>query len=161
MSTTTQLQHWASGNSPLYRNATFIGVFPSDHLPDPRDVAASAPGALIVNYDPADLPGSHWCSVLVTRRAVWWFDSYGLPPDAPDLLLGHTTHFRRWLARVCAHLRLPAYDWNTADLQSLGETTCGHWASWFIKHGPKKGWAPFGRNPEANDALIRRLVWFE
>ena len=95
MSTTTQLQHWASGNSPLYNNATFLGVFPSDRLPDPQDVATSTYAVLIVNYDPADLPGSHWCAILINHRAVSWFDSYGLPPDAPDLLLGHKTHFHR------------------------------------------------------------------
>ena len=158
MSTMTQLEHWLMGHEPLYKNATFIGVYPSDRLHNPQDVAASAPVALIVNYDPADLPGSHWCSILITRRAVWWFDSYGLPPDAPDLLLGHKTHFHHWLARVCALMHLPANEWNTADLQNLGETTCGHYALWFTKHGLKNGWASFGPNPEANDALIRRIV---
>ena len=160
MTTTEELEHWATDHSPLYNNAMFLGVFPSDRLPDPQDVAASTPAALIVNYDPADLPGSHWCSVIATHRGVRWFDSYGLPPDAPDLILGHTTRFRQWLARVCEKLHLPAYDWNTADLQSLGETTCGHWAAFFLANGPKNGWAPFGPDPEANDALIRRLVRF-
>ena len=158
MTTTEELKHWATGHRTLHNNATFIGVFPSDRLPDPQDVAASTPAALIVNYDPHDSPGSHWCSATVMPTMVAWFDSYGLPPDAPDLLLGHTTQFHQWLASVCALLRLPSYSWNAADLQSLGETTCGHYALWFTKHGPKNGWAPFGPDPEANDALIRRIV---
>ena len=54
MTTTEELKHWATNHEPLYKNATFIGVFPSDRLPDPEDVAASAPVALIVNYDPHD-----------------------------------------------------------------------------------------------------------
>ena len=160
MTTTVELNHWATGHKPLYNNATFIGVFPSDRLPDPQDVAESAPVAFFVNYDPRDFPGSHWCSVIVTPTMVAWFDSYGLPPDAPDLILGHKTHFHHWLVRVCALLHLPAYDWNTADLQSLGETTCGHWAAFFLANGPKNGWAPFGPDSEVNDALIRRLVRF-
>ena len=75
--------------------------------------------ACIAKYDPSDLPGSHWYAILITRRAVQWFDSYGLPPNAPDLILGHTTRFCQLLARVCEKLHLPAYSWNTFDLQSL------------------------------------------
>ena len=59
---------------------------------------------------------------------------------------------------VCKKLHLPTYDWNTVALQSLGETTCGHWASFFLANGPKNWWVPLGPDPEANDALIRHLV---
>ena len=160
MSTTAQLERWAAENAPLYNDATFLGVFASDQLPDPHTVAIRAPAALVVNYDPGDMPGSHWCSILVTRRAVLWFDSHGLLPDAPDLLVGHSTSFGCWLSSLCLHLGLRRYSWNTADLQSLAETTCGHWAVLLLQDGPKKGWRRFGPDQEANDALIRQLVLF-
>ena len=161
MSSTTQLEHWAADNEPLYHHAAFLGVFASDCLPDPAAAALAAPAALVVNYDPSDQPGSHWCSVLWTRRVVAWFDSYGLPPDAPDLLVGHSTHFRRWLSVLSRGLGLDQYSYNTADLQSPGETTCGHWAIQFLKNGPKKGWDQFGPDLAANDRHIRELVELE
>ena len=158
MSTTAQLKYWVARHRPLRNTSTFLGVFASDQLPDPESVAARAPAALVGNYDRHTLPGSHWCSILITRRKVCWFDSYGLPPDTPDLLLGHETHFRGWLSDVCRPLGLTYFDANHADLQSLGENTCGHWAVFFLKHGRKKWWGQFGPDLVANDALIRRLV---
>lgn len=162
MSTTAQLERWAT-KQPLYDNAKFIGVFASDRLPDPMTTAMHARAkalALVVNYDPNDLPGSHWCAVLITRGLCCWFDSYGLPPDAPDIILGHSTTFRRWLSSVCQQLGLAQFSWSAADLQSPGEMTCGHYAVLFLKNGPAKKWDLFGSDLEANDALVRRLVVF-
>ena len=161
MSTTAQLERWATKHPPLYHNAAFLGVFASDCLPDPETTATRAPAALVVNYDPNDLPGSHWCSVIITRGVVCWFDSYGLPPDAPDLLIGHETHFRGWLTAVCRLLGLAHFSSNQSDLQSLGESTCGHWALFFLKNGPHEGWEHFGSDLEANDLLIQKLVVLE
>ena len=88
MSTTTQLEAWAAKHVPR-----FLGVFAADTLPDPSVVAHAAPTSLVVNYDPHELPGSHWVACRISRRVAEWFDSFGLAPDADDLILGHATYF--------------------------------------------------------------------
>ena len=104
------------------------------------------------------MPGSHWVAVSVQPSSISWFDSYALGPDSPDLLLGHRTHFRAWLSRVRQRVGLSDYEYNLADLQSPGETTCGHWAAYFAKNGPNEGWEAFGPDRKHNDHLIRQLV---
>ena len=152
MSSTNQLERW--GHAHIKKG--FIGVFAADKLQDPDEI--EMPTTCVVNYDPANMPGSHWASVLIKSSSVSWFDSYGLAPDSPDLLIGHRTHFRAWLSRVCQRLGLNTYEYNSVDLQSPGETTCGLWALYFAKNGPNKGWEAFGPNREYNDSLIRQLV---
>ena len=81
---------------------------------------------------------------------VCWFDSYGLPPDAPDLILGRETQFRARLRDICAQLSLLAYRYNTADLQGWTAKTWGHWSLWFCKHGASHGWGDFSSDLDAN-----------
>lgn len=88
-------------------------------------------------------------TVLVQPSSVSWFDSYGLGPDSPDLLVGYRTYFCEWLSRVCDRLRINSYDYSHVDLQSHGETTCGHWALHFALNGPEKGWDDFGLTARA------------
>ena len=153
MSTTTQLESWAAKNIPH-----FLGVFSADTLPEPANVARAAPTVLIVNYDPHGMPGSHWVACRIRRHEVEWFDSFGLAPDADNLILGHKTRFKEWLAEVCGHLGLKAFNYNTADIQAISASTCGHYALWFSRNGPKKGWGNFGPHREANDRVIQQLV---
>ena len=86
----TQLEEWVKTHAPM--KGRFLGVFYSDTLPHPRDIAKAAPCCLIVNYDPG-LPGSHWVACLISHE-VAWFDFYGLQADDPDLILGHKNQFR-------------------------------------------------------------------
>ena len=153
MSTTIQLERWAAKHIPH-----FLGIYAADTLPDPEIAAKTAPTSLIVNYDPHDQPGSHWVACRIRWHAVDWFDSFGLAPDADDLILGHQTQFHDWLKAVCHRLGIGGYGWNTADLQALSGSTCGHFALYFALHGPKKGWEVFGPHREVNDRVIRRLV---
>ena len=153
-STTNQLERW--GVAHIKKSRGFIGVFAADRLPDIDEI--KVPATCVVNYDPANMPGSHWVAASIQPSSVSWFDSYGLAPDSPDLLIGHRTNFREWLSRICKHLGLNKYEYNHADLQSPGETTCGLWALYFSQNGPNKGWEAFGPDPEHNDRLIRQLV---
>ena len=154
MSSTNQLEHW--GRAHIKKSQGFIGVFAADKLPDPDEIEAPAVG--IINYDRAQMPGSHWVAVSIQPSSISWFDSYGIDADSPDLLIGHRTHFREWLSCVCQRLGLSEYEYNRADLQSPHETTCGHWAAYFAKNGPEIGWGAFGPDREYNDRLIRQLV---
>ena len=154
MSTTDDLEKWCETHIEKIRG--FLGVFSENTLPSPDKI--TAPAVCIVNYDPSTLGGSHWVAIQLRPSSVAWFDSYGLSPDSPDLLIGHRTHFRTWLSRVCKRLGLNTYEFNSADLQSPGETTCGHWSAYFAKMGPEMGWEAFGADREHNDRIIRQLV---
>ena len=156
MSTSTQLDAWAKARAPL--QGQFLGFYSVNTLPHPREVARAVPCCLIVNYDPETLPGSHWVACLVFPNEVCWFDSYGLPPDAPDLIIGHKTLFRAWLRNICAHLSISVYEYNKADLKGWTAKTCGHWSLHFCKHGPSSGWGEFGPDRDKNDRRIRELV---
>lgn len=77
----------------------FLGVFAMDQLPSslPRNDDANG-YCLIVNTDPASLPGTHWLAVWIdpTKREMGEvFDSYGRPPPLPlQKWLGKFT--RKW-----------------------------------------------------------------
>ena len=144
------------GPYPYKKSRGFIGVFAADKLPDPDEI--KVPTTCVVNYDPANMPGSHWVAISVQSSNVSFFYSDGLRPDSPDILIGHRTHFQEWLSRVCQCLDLYSFEYNCADLQSIHETTCGLWALYFAKNGPNKGWEVFGPDREHNDRLIRQLV---
>ena len=151
MSTTSQLENWAEKNI-----SNFYGVYSADTLPNPQDITPL--GSIIVNYDTHDKPGSHWVAIIITQNSVDWFDSFGMKPDADDLILGHKTYFHRWLKELCQRLGIKSYSYNTADLQALSGKTCGHYSLWFCKNGPKKGWKNFGPDREKNDLVIQQLV---
>jgi hypothetical protein len=156
-STDTQITRWAT----KHHLSNFLGVFSADTLPHPCGVAKAAPCSLIFNYDPASMPGSHWVACLVLPDEVSFFDSYGLPPDAPDLIIGHVTHFGSWLRGVCSHLGLETFAWNTADLQGWTAKTCGEWSLYFCKNGVSHGWGVFSSDLNANDRRIQELVVLE
>ena len=155
MTSADMLEQW--GQTHIH-NSRFLGVFPADRLPAPDDF--EPPVSAVCNYDPANMPCSHWVAVLIRPLSVEWFDSFGLAPDSSDLFIGHRTYFRAWLSRVCRRFGLKSYEYNCADLQSLSEVTCGHWAVYFAKNGAEAGWGGFGPDREKNDRLIRQLVRF-
>ncbi|GFU59977.1 uncharacterized protein F54H12.2 [Trichonephila clavipes] len=55
----------------------FIGVFPSDEIPLPKERAT-----LVVNTDTRDQEGSHWLAMYIKdKNTLEFFDSYGFPPE--------------------------------------------------------------------------------
>ena len=144
MTSSSMIEQWADRN--IEKIQGFLGVYTADRHPSPAEIEPPAVG--IINYDPANMPGSHWVAVSIQPSSVSWFDSYGLGPDSGDLLIGHRTYFRAWLSRVCQRLGLKNYEYNQADLQSPSETTCGHWALYFSQQGPETGWEVFGPGRE-------------
>jgi len=106
----------------------FRGVFASDTLPD-----TIRPGeSLIVNYDPEGRPGSHWVGMFHAPTGEGlYFDSFGQPPDADDLILHDKTHLGAWLR----HNTSKPMRWNHDDLQALSSKTCGDWAAAFVLAG--------------------------
>src|SRR6218665_635945 len=69
----------------------FLGVFPSDRLPNRFD----SPALMVCNTDPHDKPGEHWIVIYVEDGSYGeYFDSFGLPPNAI---------FRTFLNRHCGN----------------------------------------------------------
>ncbi len=97
----------------------FQGVYPSDRLPSRLH---HYPAALVMNVDPHNRPGSHWCSVFTTQDKVGtFFDSYGHPPSY------YTPLFQDFLERTCK-----TWTYSTARLQSLDSNVCGHYSLYFL-----------------------------
>ena len=88
--------------------------------------------SLIFNYYPSDLSGIHWVAAWISE-SVYWFDSFGMPPDADDIIIGHQTFFKEWLTKICKSMILKSYSWNTLDLQNMWAKTCGHYSLYFCK----------------------------
>jgi hypothetical protein len=62
----------------------FGGVFPSDRIPDSM---ARGTKYFIVNKDKHNQPGSHWIGVVVYRKRMFFYDSFGrsVPMLVPEL----------------------------------------------------------------------------
>jgi len=113
----------------------FLGVFASDELPP---ITRWVPGtSLVVNYDPHNADGSHWCCIVWPRWSpfVWWVDSFGLAPDYDDRILHDRTAFRVYLDSISASAGV-AWRSSTAEMQSLTTSVCGHYASLACLGGP-------------------------
>ena len=167
-SSSTQIEQWIHAHKPA--TVRFFGVRPNDELPDPHSFAPGS--ALVVNYDPSNKDGSHWCAVVwpSSGRRVWWVDSFGTPPDWDDRILHDRSHFRKWLVDVAqAH----GADWtyNAFDFQSLQTSVCGHYAALSCAIGPPgepydlrgaRTWTSIATTPQPqrDDVELKRIVRF-
>ena len=99
----------------------FLGVFPSDHIPDIGSMKKRRAYALIVNLEKSGHPGSHWVALYLPKRftgtAEYW-DSYGQPPTIP--------RFLRLLNRY------KRYVYNRIMLQSPFSTVCGQYCLFYL-----------------------------
>ena len=58
---------------------SFLGVFPSDKLPQPLD---KHPCGFVANTDPSSKPGMHWVAFYFPSEGEGeFFDSYGRSPE--------------------------------------------------------------------------------
>jgi len=73
---------------------SFLGVYPSDLIPH----SITRSGCLILNTDPHNLKGSHWLAIHLQPKAhsAYYFDSYGLLPDIPQILSFLRRNGRVW-----------------------------------------------------------------
>ena len=95
----------------------FLGVFPSDRLPNRFD----SPALMVCNTDPHDKPGEHWIAIYVEDDGYGeYFDSFGLPPKAI---------FRTFLNRNCRN-----WIFNNKHVQSAISRFCGHYCILYCLH---------------------------
>ena len=94
----------------------FLGVFPSDQLPE----NIARPSCLVVNTDPSNLPGAHWLAIFIDKDGVIdYLDSYGLDPQVKDI--------KKWL-----ELHGTKSNVNDRVLQSYMSAACGQHCIYFL-----------------------------
>ena len=119
----------------------FLGVYASNTLPIiPRNKKI----ALIVNTDPANKPGQHWCAFYFTPSSVYFFDSYGNSP--------YTSSFHRLMRqRRYKHVF-------GRRIQGNGRV-CGYYCVYFILAMIRnREFSHFGTDLNANDRVVRKFV---
>lgn len=91
-----------------------------------------------------ELNSGHWCCIARGPKAVFYFDSYGNPPDYPLRWTDEETREElgeneKVLTRMFQMSKVPVY-YNTEDYQSKkdGISTCGRWCVLFLAHFKKK-----------------------
>ena len=95
----------------------YQGCFASNLIPSCKRF----PCALIVNLDPANEPGSHWCAIFARNRYLaYYFDSYGDKPNY-NLKLYLNKNFKKVIQ-------------NRHPFQSIFSSVCGHYTIFVIHH---------------------------
>src|SRR5215510_9738140 len=106
--------------SDPYVSPHFIGVFPSDQLPNR---IRSFPCSLVANTDPSSKKGEHWvCFYFDPKGSAEYFDSYGFPPMNMEL-------FNFLVKNGCgikSQNRNPI-KCNNIQLQNFNSNACGHY----------------------------------
>jgi len=105
---------------------SFLGVFPSDLLPN----SITRSGSIIVNTDPHTEKGSHWLAIHFEPKSssAFYFDSYGISPIIPAI--------QTFLRRNCT-----VWNHNTVQLQGLTSTVCGQYCCLFTLY-MDRGYTP-------------------
>lgn len=94
----------------------FIGIYPSDQLPD----TVPWPCALVVNTDPHDKPGQHWVAIYVDQDGnADYFDSYGQDINTKSIL-----DFVKMNSTDCSV--------NDKQLQAPLTSVCGQYCIYFV-----------------------------
>jgi hypothetical protein len=120
----------------------FLGVFSSDNLPH-------KPGLMVVNTDPAFMPGTHWIAIYNDGVRGEYFDSLGMEP---------TPTFRQYLNTHCKH-----WTFNDKQLQSVTSRFCGHYCVLFCLlrcrgENMRRIVSCFTRDTGLNDVLVHNFV---
>lgn len=121
----TSIELAALLQASAYPSVNYLGDFPANGLPErlPRERRAHS---LIVNSDPAGLPGQHWMAICVLpdRRGCLFIEPLGTPLD---LLL---PPLRAWLAQHHPIERLPY------QIQPATSAYCGVYCAYCLAHLP-------------------------
>lgn len=102
----------------------FLGCFSQDMLESLR--IRSLPTSLIVNLDSSQEPGSHWIALIIRKKTLEIFDSFGLnfhkwPRVLPRKLFN-------FLHRFALRRRV----FISRDIQSVTSTLCGFYCIYFL-----------------------------
>jgi len=161
----------------LRNNPHFIGVFPSDKLPNPETVKPDS--SAIFNYSDTKEPGTHWVAIIHMNcfrtenggREPEYFDSFGFRPDDLDGIIERKTHFEPYLRKLSRHAGFNGnYITSHIEIQTTLSDKCGPFAVYAVQTQtiPTKPngkvnipWKPIYKllgNPKALDAYIQKIT---
>ncbi len=142
MTSNVQLEDYIKRNKNKMHNKNFLGVFPSDELPEINTHNACC----IINYSPSTISDhGHWVACLYLNqpnKSPYFFDSYGFPPDRDDAVLNVETDMKDWILR---HSSTGKYDYNKFDFQAYSgpnNDVCGEFACVCVVEGPPNSSVP-------------------
>jgi len=113
-----------------------VGVYEKD------DVNHLLLGNYIINLNGQ----SHWCSMIISPKGNFWWDSYGFP--APENIED----------------LMDSYIWNDRQIQDMNSTACGYFCVAFLKFMkiPTKekyeAFCELFKNPKNNDKILFSLL---
>lgn len=118
----------------------FKGTYPANKLPN----KPKKPFGIVINYDDANLPGSHWVCIHAEEDDVHFHDSFGLPP------------FR---LEIPMFLDPDNYTMTLQQLQNKRSTVCGHHVISFLIHratglSTESFLSHFGDDTRHNDKIV-------
>jgi len=129
-------------NWNVHTRSVFGGVFARDRASITKKKEKNV--AFIVNTDPSTKSGEHWVAFYFTPEEVFYFDSYGNPPQHKRF----ATLMKKRKKASFFHQRL----------QGSGET-CGEYCLYFILamqgHANMK---VFGNELNSNDRYVKKFV---
>ena len=107
-------------NAHLKTEKCFLGTYPSDKLPIGR--IKKRPLAMVINLDPASLPGSHWVGLFINENNIAnYFDSFGRCNVSDHILEFLRLNNIKYLQH------------NTTSIQDKSSMTCGVYCILFIR----------------------------
>ena len=149
----------------------YIGCFASDKMPKIKGLETCYSGdvcmdlkkrnCFIINYDRHDQKGSHWVCVIVEpyARAIEYFDSFGLPPDGGDEILGEKTHFKDFINNIKNHFH-SKFKYNKKQMQDINDDECGEYCALVCNYGMPVNnvfWSRFLNMPrKIRDAEVKK-----
>jgi len=110
---------------------------------------------------------SHWCSMIISPRGNFWWDSYGFPaPENIEDLID--ADFEKIYGKTlrCPSGRAGGYIWNDRQIQDMNSTACGYFCVAFLKFmkSPSKekyeAFCELFKNPKNNDKILFSLLRF-
>ena len=102
----------------------FLGCFSQDMLDSLK--IRSLPASLIVNLDSCQQPGSHWIALIIRKKTLEIFDSFGFNIHKwPRVLPSKLFNF---LHRFALRRRV----FISRDIQSVTSTLCGFYCIYFL-----------------------------
>ena len=99
---------------------SIAGVFAADRLPSPN---SSFPYGFIMNTDPHNMPGKHWCAIYMKSPGhVEFFDSFGQQPKY------YNNYFPSWIKSYSQQLIF-----NDRQIQGPRSDVCGQYCLFYLK----------------------------
>ncbi len=144
------LEIWSALSTNKHTKKYFKGVFPLDKIPK---FIKNRPGALVINTDKSNQPGTHWVAIYISAdNYAEYFDSYGRKPIHKEFI----KFFQR--------NKIPIILYNKTHLQGYFSTVCGQYCCMYLLHRSKnrtlKNFIKTSfknQNLEENDDKVKKL----